>query len=72
MLLSTVDGKYEKVIDLSASEPKLVFAPAETVHALINEEEEVAVIVSYGTIPHDDGTPDTFYKIACEGVSHKL
>ena len=66
VLLSTVDGKYNKVIEISADKPKLVYAPAETIHALINEEdEEVAVIVSYGTVPHDDGTPDTFYQKAC-------
>ena len=32
---------------------------------LNEDDDEVAVIVSYGTIPHDDGTPDTFYQKAC-------
>lgn len=68
VLLSTVDGKQEKVVELSASDPKLVYAAAETIHALINEDEEVAVIVSYGTVPHDDGIPDTFYQKACPGM----
>lgn len=72
VLLSTVDGKFNKVIELSAAEPKLVYAPAETIHALINQEEEVAVIVSYGTVPHDDGTPDTFYQKACENMDIQL
>lgn len=66
VMLSTVDGKYSKVVELSAEKPKLVYAPAETIHALINEEDDkAAVIVSYGTVPHDDGTPDTFYQKAC-------
>jgi len=66
VLLSTVDGKYSKVVELSADNPKLVYAPAETIHALINEEDDkAAVIVSYGTVPHDDGTPDTFHQKAC-------
>ena len=72
VLLSTVDGKHNKVIEISAADPKLVYAPAETIHALINQEEEVAVIVSYGTIPHDDGTPDTFYQKACENFNIQL
>lgn len=65
VLLSTVDGQFSRVVDLSADNPKLVYAPAETIHALVNNEEEVAVIVSYGTVPHDDGKPDTFYQKAC-------
>ena len=72
VLLSTVDGKQNKVIEISASEPKLVYAPAETIHALINQDEEVAVIVSYGTVPHDDGTPDTFYQKACDNLDIQL
>jgi len=72
VLLSTIDGQFNEVIELSADEPKLVYAPAETIHALINQEEEVAVIVSYGTIPHDDGTPDTFYQKACENIDMEL
>ena len=60
-----MDGKQNKVIEISAAEPKLVYAPAETIHALINQEEEVAVIVSYGTIQHDDNDPDTYYQKAC-------
>ena len=72
VLLSTVDGKYSKVVELSADNPKLVYAPAETIHALINEEDDqVAVIVSYGTVPHDDGTPDTFYQKACPDYNLK-
>lgn len=65
VLLSTVNGKLSKVVELSADQPKLVYAPVETIHALVNQEEEVAVIVSYGTVPHDDGLPDTFYQRAC-------
>lgn len=72
VLLSTVDGKQNKVIEISAAEPKLVYAPAETIHALINQEEEVAVIVSYGTVQHDDDDPDTYYQKACENIDIKL
>lgn len=72
VLLSTVDGKQNKVIEISAIDPKLVYAPAETIHALINQEEEVAVIVSYGTVQHDDGDPDTYYMKACENIDIRL
>lgn len=68
VLLSTLDGSQEKVIEISAEHPKLVYAPTETIHALVNESEDVAVIVSYGTVPHDDGTPDTFYQKACPSL----
>ena len=68
VLLSTVDNKYFKEIEISASKPKLVYAPAETVHALINDTDEVAVIVSYGTIQHNDGNPDTYYQKACPNI----
>lgn len=65
VLLSTVDGKFSKIVELSAESPKLVYAPTETIHALLNEEEETAVIVSYGTVQHDDEDPDTYYQKAC-------
>lgn len=66
VLLSTVDGSFNKVIELSADSPKLIYAPAETTHALLNRESEVAVIVSYGTVQHNDDDPDTYYLKACE------
>lgn len=72
VLLSTVDGKENEIIEISASHPKLVYAPAETIHALINQEEDVAVIVSYGTVPHDDGILDTFYQKACAEMDIEL
>ena len=73
ILLSTVDGKENKVIELSAAEPKLVYAPAGTTHALINQDDsEVAVLVSYGTTQHNDNEIDTFYKKACEDLDIKL
>lgn len=72
VLLSTVDGKQNKVIEISAAEPKLVYAPAETIHALINQEEEVAVIVSYGTVQHNDDDPDTYYQKACPNMEITL
>ena len=37
-------------------------------HALINDTDEVAVIVSYGTIQHNDGNPDTYYQKACPNI----
>lgn len=65
VLLSTVDGSQSKAIEMSAENPKLVYAPAETIHALINMSDEKAVIVSYGTTQHDDSDPDTYYQKAC-------
>lgn len=72
VLLSTVDGSQNKIIELSAEAPKLIYVPAETVHALINQEEEVAVIISYGTVQHDDNDPDTYYQKACNGIDIEL
>lgn len=64
VLLSTVDGKHEAAIELSAEKPMLLYAPTETIHALINQEDELAVIVSYGTVQHDESDPDTYYSKA--------
>jgi oxalate decarboxylase/phosphoglucose isomerase-like protein (cupin superfamily) len=72
VLLSTVDGKHHRVIELSADKPSLVYAPAGTTHALINQGEKVAVLVSYGTIPHVDEDKDTFYQKACPDLEIKL
>jgi len=74
VLLSTVDGKHHRVIELSADKPSLVYVPAGTTHAVINQREDVAVLVSYGTIPHVDGTEDkdTFYQKACADLDINL
>lgn len=74
VLLSTVDGKHQRIIELSAEKPSLVYVPADTIHALINQKEEVAVIVSYGTIPHVDSPQDndTFYQKACPDLDINL
>lgn len=68
VLLSTVDGSFNKIIELSAEHPKLIYAPAGTTHALLNKKTEVAVIISYGTVQHNDDDPDTYYLKACENI----
>lgn len=70
VLLSTVDNKQNIAVELSSDEPMLVYAPAGTTHALLNQTDDVAVIVSYGTIQHNDGDSDTFYLKACPNMNY--
>jgi UDP-2-acetamido-2,6-beta-L-arabino-hexul-4-ose reductase len=67
ILLTTSKGE-DVIMEISADDPKLIYAGAGTTHALMNEEETVAVIVSYGTVQHDDSDPDTYRKRACESL----
>jgi UDP-2-acetamido-2,6-beta-L-arabino-hexul-4-ose reductase len=64
VLLTSDDGK-DKVIEISAENPKIIYAAPGTSHALINEADELAVIVSYGSKQHDPDDEDTYRKQAC-------
>lgn len=61
VLIESQDGKKKKII-LSADKPKLVYFGPYTSHAVINESENLAVIVSYGSKQHDPNDEDTFRK----------
>ncbi len=61
VLLEDAKGNKKK-ITISANEPKIVYCGPGTSHALMNEKEEPAVMISYGSKQHDPEDPDTFPK----------
>lgn len=63
ILLKSQDGKMLKE-ELSSENPKIFYAGNGTSHALINNENTPAVIVSYGSIQHDPLDEDTYHKLA--------
>jgi UDP-2-acetamido-2,6-beta-L-arabino-hexul-4-ose reductase len=65
VLLSALDGS-EIAIKVSPENPKIIYAGPGTSHALINDNEEVAVIVSYGSEQHDPNDEDTYMRVAFE------
>lgn len=66
VLLTSMNGE-DKVIEISAENPGIIYAAPGTTHALINQSDEIAVIVSYGSKQHDPEDEDTYRKIACIG-----
>ncbi len=62
VLLSSKDGVGHTVV-LSPRSPKMVYASPGTAHALMNQGEETAVIVSYGSEQHDPADPDTYKRV---------
>ena len=65
VLLTSQDG-IDKAIEISALDPKIIYAAPGTTHALINDQKSAAVIVSYGSKQHDPEDEDTYRKVACE------
>ena len=63
VLLTSKDGE-NKAIEISDSNPKIVYVSPKTAHALINTQNNTAVIVSYGSIQHDPKDEDTYKKQA--------
>lgn len=65
VLLSTSDGKTCACV-VSPEKPKIIYAGPGTAHALINNMDQVAVIVSYGSEQHNPDDEDTYSQIAYE------
>lgn len=65
VLLSSSDGQTG-ACRISPREPRIVYAAPGTAHALLNDTNEVAVIVSYGSEQHDPNDEDTYRRIAYE------
>ncbi|MBN1894423.1 WxcM-like domain-containing protein [bacterium] len=63
ILLSSREGK-NYAGRLSPQEPKIVYAAPGTSHALINDTEQPALIVSYGSEQHDSKDEDTYRSVA--------
>jgi UDP-2-acetamido-2,6-beta-L-arabino-hexul-4-ose reductase len=61
VLLEDKEGNKERAY-LSAESPAVVYFAPSCVHAILNESDEVAVAVSYGSTPHDPNDPDTIMK----------
>jgi len=66
VVLLTSKDDQNLAIEISADEPKIVYAAPNTTHALINKLDSVAIIVSYGSKQHDPEDEDTYHKMACE------
>lgn len=63
ILLSSMDGE-NYAGHLSPQQPKMIYTAPGTSHALINQTEQMAVIVSYGSAQHDPNNEDTYQRIA--------
>lgn len=61
VLLTSMDGE-DKAIEISADKPQIIYAAPGTSHALINKENNVALVVSYGSKQHDPNDEDTYSK----------
>jgi len=69
VLLTSKDGE-DKAIEISASNPKIVYAAHGTAHALINNQKSVSVIVSYGSKQHNPTDKDTYKKHTYPSYKH--
>lgn len=65
VLLTSKEGE-DKAVELSANNPQIIYAAPGTSHALLNKEDTIAVIVSYGSKQHDPENEDTYRKLAFE------
>jgi dTDP-4-dehydrorhamnose 3,5-epimerase-like enzyme len=52
------------VVEMDADRPSIAYAGPGTIHALINQTSDVAVIVSYGSEQHHPDAPDTYRDVA--------
>jgi dTDP-4-dehydrorhamnose 3,5-epimerase-like enzyme len=66
-ILLTSKNNKNTSINISSDNPVIVYAGIGTSHALINNNEKEAIIVSYGSRQHDSNDEDTYYKKAYEG-----
>ena len=56
-------------ITLTGKRPTIVYVGTGTSHALINKNDLMAIIVSYGSAQHNPKDEDTYRKIAYEGYN---
>lgn len=61
MLVEDAEGNQEK-ITLRAGDPTVVYCAPLTAHAVINDADVVAVIVTYSSTQHEELDPDTVPK----------
>lgn len=66
VLLTSQDDRSKAVI-LSSQSPSVVYVGPGTAHALLNNAQETAVIVSYGSCQHDPNDEDLCQKEAYKG-----
>jgi len=64
IVLLSHKNDMKKAIKLSADDPQIVYAGPGTAHALINNTDTTAVIVSYGSEQHNPDDEDTYKHIA--------
>ena len=68
VLLTSSDNK-NLAITLTGKRPTIVYVGTGTSHALINKNDLMAIIVSYGSAQHNPKDEDTYRKIAYEGYN---
>ena len=71
VLLSTADGQ-KKAVKLNADQPKLVYAGPGASHAVINNTEQTAIMVSYGSEQHNPEDEDTYRQIAYQDFNEQI
>jgi dTDP-4-dehydrorhamnose 3,5-epimerase len=60
--IETTEGCRE-TIALDSAHPMVIYCGPYTAHALYNESDTPAIVISYGSIPHNEVHPDTFRKV---------
>ena len=66
VLLDDLHGRTG-IVELDADKPAIVYAGPGTAHALVNQQSDVAVVLSYGSRQHQHGDPDTYPAVAVKG-----
>ena len=61
VLVEDKNGNKKKLL-LNAKNPAILYCGTYTSHALYNESQNPAIIISYGSKQHDPDDPDTFEK----------
>ena len=62
ILMEDKKGNKKKVV-LNSQKPTVVYNAPYTSHAFLNETDEVAILVSYGSSQHNTADPDTIPKV---------
>ena len=63
LLLRSKKDEY-KVLKMNYNDPKIIYVPPYTVHALINRDSNTCSVISYSSTQHDKNNPDTYFKSA--------
>jgi len=62
ILVEDKDGNKKRVV-LNAKKPSVLYNAPRVAHALLNETDKEAIVVSYGSTQHDPDNPDTYQRV---------